>query len=120
VDQGGLSLPDRDYYLKDDERFASSASSTPGHVQKMFELLGDPSDVAAREAQTVLDIETGLARSRWSAFKRREPRTSIQDDAPGAAALAPRFDLERYFTSAGAPAFSDVNVTCRLLQARRE
>jgi len=111
VDQGGLSLPDRDYYLKDDERFASVRKQYPGHVQKMLELLGDPSDVAAKEAETVLDIETGLARVSLERVKRREPSNIYHKmTRQELAALAPRFDWNAYFTSAGAPAFSDLNV----------
>jgi endothelin-converting enzyme/putative endopeptidase len=113
VDQGGLSLPDRDYYLKDEDRFASVRKLYPGHVQKMLELAGDPSDVAAREeAQTVLDIETGLAKVALERVKRRDPANVYHKmTRPELAALAPRLDWNAYFTSAGAPAFSDINVT---------
>jgi len=73
VDQGGLALPDRDYYLKDEERFANVRKQYPGHVQKMLELLGDTPDVAAKEAQAVLDIETALAKASLERVKRRDP-----------------------------------------------
>jgi endothelin-converting enzyme/putative endopeptidase len=111
VDQGGLSLPDRDYYLKDEDRFASVRRQYPGHVQKMLELLGDAPDVAAKEGQTVLDVETGLAKSSLDRVKRREPENRYHKmTRADLAALAPRFDWNAYFTSVGAPAFSDLNV----------
>ncbi|PYQ50392.1 MAG: M13 family peptidase [Acidobacteria bacterium] len=112
VDQSGLSLPDRDYYLKDDDRFASVRKLYPGHVQKMLELAGDPSEVAARAARAVLDVETGLARASLERVKRRDPANVYHKmTRQELAALAPRLDWNAYFTSSGAPAFSDINVT---------
>ena len=64
VDQGGLGLPDRDYYLKTDAKSVELRQAYVAHVQKMFELLGDAPAVAATEAQTVLRIETALAKGR--------------------------------------------------------
>jgi len=62
VDQGGLGLPDRDYYLKDDARSQGIRTKYVAHVQKMFELAGDSPSVAAINAQTVMRIETALAK----------------------------------------------------------
>jgi endothelin-converting enzyme/putative endopeptidase len=112
VDQGGTTLPDRDYYLKDEARFADVRKQYPGHVQKMFELLGEPKEAAARDAQTVLDIETGLARASLDRVKRRDPanidhRMTRKD----LAALAPGFDWDGYFRAIGAPAFTELNVS---------
>ncbi len=111
VDQGGLSLPDRDYYLKDEARFADVRKLYPGHVQRMLELLGDTPETAGREAQTVLDIETALAKGALERVKRRDPaniyhKVSRQE----LAALAPGVDWNAYFTTTGAPAFSELNV----------
>ena len=61
VDQGGMTLPDRDYYIKDDAKSVETRQKYLEHVQKMFELAGDKPDVAAAEAKTVLAVETGLA-----------------------------------------------------------
>src|SRR6202162_562724 len=58
ADQGGLGLPDRDYYFKDDAKSVELRKAYLAHVQKMFELLGDKPDVAAAETQTVMRIET--------------------------------------------------------------
>jgi len=112
VDQGGLALPDRDYYLKDDARFADVRKQYPAHVQKMLELAGDAPAAAAREAQTVLDIETALARASLERVKRRDPANLYHKMTRAElAALAPAFDWSAFFTAAGAPAFGDINVT---------
>jgi len=112
VDQGGLALPDRDYYLKDEERFANVRKQYPGHVQKMLELLGDAPDVAAKEAQAVLDIETALAKASLERVKRRDPANIYHKlKKEELAALAPAIDWNAYFAASGAPAFSEVNVT---------
>src|SRR5258705_460096 len=76
VDQGGLALPDRDYYLKDEERFANVRKQYPAHVEKMLELLGDAPDVAAREAQAARGIGTGLPSPRPKPVNGRVPATS--------------------------------------------
>ena len=111
VDQGGLGLPDRDYYLKDEERFANVRKQYPGHVQKMLELLGDAPEAAAREAQAVLDIETALARAALERVKRRDPANVYHKmKREELAALAPGIDWNAYFTATGAPAFSELNV----------
>ncbi|MFY9676416.1 MAG: M13 family metallopeptidase N-terminal domain-containing protein, partial [Terriglobales bacterium] len=61
LDQGGLTLPDRDYYIKDDAKSVETRQRYLEHVQKMFELAGDKPEAAAAEAKTVLVVETGLA-----------------------------------------------------------
>ena len=111
VDQGGLALPDRDYYLKDDARFADVRRQYPAHVQKMLELLGDAPDAAAKEAQIVLEIETALAKVALERVKRRDPANLYHKMTRAElAALAPAVDWNAYFTAVGAPAFSDLNV----------
>jgi putative endopeptidase len=111
VDQGGLALPDRDYYLKDEPRFADVRKKYPAHVQKMLELLGDAPDVAAREAQTVLDIETALAKGALERVKRRDPANVYHKmKKEELAALAPGVDWNAYFAALGAPPFSELNV----------
>ena len=74
ADQGGLGLPDRDYYTKDDAKSEELRKQYVAHVQKMFELLGDKSDAAAAEAQTVMRIETALAKGSMTRVERRDPK----------------------------------------------
>ncbi len=71
VSQGGLSLPDRDYYLKDE--FAKELAAYRTHVTKMFILLGEKPSEAAAHAGTVLDLETALAKASRSRVELRDP-----------------------------------------------
>ncbi|KAB2665594.1 MAG: M13 family metallopeptidase [Verrucomicrobia bacterium] len=69
--QGGLGLPDRDYYLSDG--FAKQREAYRAHVAKMLSLLGDPAAEAVAAAATVLDLETELARACKSRVEMRDP-----------------------------------------------
>ena len=71
IGQGGLSLPDRDYYLKDS--FATQREKYVAHVAKMFGLLGEPADQATNDAATVLALETELAKASRSRVDLRDP-----------------------------------------------
>jgi endothelin-converting enzyme/putative endopeptidase len=111
VDQGGTALPDRDYYLKDEPRFAEVRRQYPGHVQRMLELLGEPADAAARDAQTVLDLETALAKASLDRVERRDPaKRDHKMSRKELTALAPHFDWDAYFKAAGTPPFTEINV----------
>src|SRR5258706_15678878 len=70
ADQGGLGLPDRDYYLKDDPKSQELRKAYLAHVQKIFELLGDKPEVATAEAATVLRIETELSKGHLTRVER--------------------------------------------------
>ena len=74
VDQGGLGLPDRDYYTRDDPKSKDQRAEYQKHVTKMFELMGDPDSTAATEAQTVMDLETQLAKVSQTRVERRDPK----------------------------------------------
>ena len=69
--QGGLSLPDRDYYLT--ESFASQRAAYISHLKKMFALLGDSAETAAKNAATVMEVETALAKVSRSRVDLRDP-----------------------------------------------
>ncbi len=71
--QGGLSLPDRDYYLKDEARLKKIRTEYVAHVTKMFELLGDKREDAERQAKRVLDFETRLAKASRARADLRDP-----------------------------------------------
>jgi putative endopeptidase len=71
--QGGLSLPDRDYYLKDDNKSKSIRAAFVAHLKKMFGLLGDKPEDAERNAKTVLDFETKLAKASRARVDLRDP-----------------------------------------------
>jgi endothelin-converting enzyme/putative endopeptidase len=98
LDQGGITLPDRDYYIKDDPKSAETRQKYVEHVQKMFELAGYKPEVAAAEAKIVLTVETGLAQASMDRTVRREPKTRDHKmTVAEIAALAPNFDLTVYF-----------------------
>ena len=73
MDQGGLGLPDRDYYTKDDTKSKENRERYVQHVQKIFELLGDPAAQAKTNAATVMRIETALAKASQTRMERRDP-----------------------------------------------
>jgi putative endopeptidase len=73
LDQGGLGLPDRDYYLSDDDRSKKIREQYVDHVTKMFVLLGDTPETAATEAKNVMALETALAQGSMARVDRRTP-----------------------------------------------
>ena len=111
LDQGGLTLPDRDYYIKNDAKSVETRQKYVEHVQRMFQLVGDKPDGAAAEAKTVLAIETGLAQASMDRTERRDPKKRDHKmTVTEIAAAAPNFDLVTYFASNGSPKFSNLNV----------
>jgi putative endopeptidase len=111
IDQGGITLPDRDYYLKDDAKSVETREEYLKHVQKMFELAGDKPEAATAEAKTVLAVETGLAQASMDRTERRNPKNRDHKmSVTEISAAAPNFDLAAYFASNGSPKFSSLNV----------
>ncbi len=111
LDQGGITMPDRDYYIKDDPKSTETRRKYVEHVQKMFELAGDKPEVAAAEAKSVLTVETGLAQASMDRTARRDPKTrDHKKTVAEIAAAAPNFDLTLYFAENGAPKFTSLNV----------
>jgi putative endopeptidase len=112
IDQGGLSLPDRDYYVKDDADKVEMRKHLVDYATELFTLAGQSPQQAATSAETVLDVETLLAADSMDRTKRRDPKNHdhkmTRDEA---AALAPDFYLNRYFAAVGAPAFTSLNVS---------
>jgi putative endopeptidase len=109
--QGGLSLPDRDYYIKDDPDKVEMRKHLAEYITQVFTLAGRTPKEAAAAAQTVLTVETLLAADSMDRTKLRDPKNrdhKMTRDA--AAALAPDFYLNRYFAAVGAPNFTELNV----------
>ena len=112
VDQGGLGLPDRDYYLKDDPKSVKLRQQYVAHVQKMLELAGESTAQAAAHAQAVLRIETDLAKGSLDLVSRRDPNQIYHKmSVPELAALSPSFDWPKYFAALGTPSFTDLDVS---------
>ena len=111
IDQSGLSLPDRDYYLKTDAPTLEIRKGFVDHMQKMFVLLGQTPQQASHSADTVLKIETALAQAAMDRTLRRDPANlDHKMKVAEIRASAPNFHLDRYFAASGAPPFEEVNV----------
>lgn len=109
--QGGLGLPDRDYYTKDDQKSRQTRDEYQKHVARMFELLGDPSDRATAESQTVVGIETKLAENSTTRVQRRDPEANYHPmNRTELSALTPHFDWRNYFDGVGLPTIDKINV----------
>jgi putative endopeptidase len=112
--QGGLGLPDRDDYLKDDAKSKEKRERYVEHVTRMLQLLGDGADKAKADAETVLRIEIGLAKATLDRVAMRDPKN--RDNAMSLAdlkQLAPAFDWDAYLTATGAPRFTRLNVSSK-------
>jgi endothelin-converting enzyme/putative endopeptidase len=111
VVQGGLGLPDRDYYTKDDAKSKEIRERYLDHVQKMFELLGDSPAAAKQQAAAVMRLETALAKASLTRVERRDPyKTKHIMKKAALASLAPHFDWDTYFSASQTPAFESLNV----------
>jgi endothelin-converting enzyme/putative endopeptidase len=109
--QGGLGLPDRDYYTKDDPKSKEIRERYLQHVQKVFELLGDNPDAAKKNAGTIMRIETALAQSSLTRVERRDPyKLKNKIKVAELEQLVPNFDWQSYFREIKAPKFEIVNV----------
>lgn len=109
--QGGLGLPDRDYYLKTDDDSKKTREAYVQHVAKMFELLGDDAAKAAAEAQTVMAIETKLAEASLTRVEMRDPaRIYHRMTVAQVKELAPAYDWDGYMKKLGVTAKTDINV----------
>jgi endothelin-converting enzyme/putative endopeptidase len=73
LDQGGIGLPDRDYYFKEDAKSVELRQKYVAHVQRMFELAGEKPETAKAWAQTVMRMETALAKGSLDRVSRRDP-----------------------------------------------
>jgi len=110
--QGGLSLPDREYYLKTDPKSVEIRKRYVEHVAKMFQLVGDSPESAAAKAQEVLSFETILAQASADRVAMRDPNkryhimtlAQLQD-------LAPNWNFAEFFKLTGAPSFETLNVS---------
>ncbi len=112
LDQGGLSLPDREYYIKDDPKMVEMRNHLVEYAARLFVLAGQSPQQAAGSAQTVLRIETALAKDSMDRTVRRDPKMiDHRMTRDQAIALAPGFSLDRFFVAIGAPSFTEVNVS---------
>ena len=111
IDQGGLTLPDRDYYIKDEKRMADIRTRYLAHIEKMFTLLGETPAQAAADAKTVLEVETKLAQAEMGRVERRDPKnTDHKMTVAQLKALAPAVDFDSFFLALQVRPFTSLNV----------
>jgi putative endopeptidase len=109
--QGGLGLPDRDYYLRDDERSKKLREGYVLHIEKMFELAGDTPDHAAAQAKIIMTLETALAKASRTNVELRDPEKNYNKmTLAQMATLTPTWSWPNYFSGIGAPAITEANV----------
>ena len=111
VDQGGLGMPDRDYYVKDDAKSKETREHYLAHVQKVFELTGEPPAQAKQDAETILRLETAMAKASQTRVERRDPHNLVHKmKLADLTQLAPNFDWVAYYHDMQYPAITILNV----------
>lgn len=109
---GGLSLPEREYYFKTDDKSKSIREEFLKHVGKMIELTGVPADRAAADAAAILAFETKLAEARMTIVDRRNPeKTYDKVDLAGLSTMAPSFAWKAALDSSRVALEVPINVT---------
>jgi len=109
--QGGLGLPDRDYYTKDDEKSKTLREQYLTHVQNMFKLLGDDEATAKANAAMVMQIETRLAKASMTRVERRDPeKTYHKMSLDELNKLTPNFSWNKFFEGMGNKNPGGINV----------
>lgn len=99
LDQGGLGLPDRDYYLKDDEKLKTTREKYVAYIEKMLTMSGDTD--AKKHANEILALETEIAKIQWTKVENRDPvKTYNPITLKKLKVLAPHFDWTRYLVDA--------------------
>ncbi|MCX6134033.1 MAG: M13 family metallopeptidase [Ignavibacteriales bacterium] len=111
VAQGGLGMPDRDYYVSDDPKLKQNREDYAAHIRAMFRLLGDEESDAAAGAKAVLAFETRIAKASFTRVERRDPEKNYNKMSPGQLdTMAPGFHWNQFFTAVGLPTPGDVIV----------
>ena len=111
ADQGGIGLPDRDYYLKTDAKSEEIRQKYLAHLQRMFELAGEKPDKAKTDAATVMQVETALAKGSLDLVSRRDPEKQYHKmSVADLQALSPAFQWNQYLRDSGSPEFKSLNV----------
>ena len=109
--QGGLGMPDRDYYLREDDHSKQLREGYVKHVAKMFELTGDAPDKAASEAKTVMALETSLAKASRTRVELRDPEKNYNKmTLAELKSLTPDWSWTGYMQAVGSPSAAEINI----------
>ncbi|WP_216935610.1 MULTISPECIES: M13 family metallopeptidase [unclassified Acinetobacter] len=102
VGQSGLGLPDRDYYLKDDEKLKIAREAYVKYIEKLLMLSGETEAEASTHAQTILQLETDIAKVQWDSVQNRDIEKMYNVYAlKDVKTLVPAFDWKTYFKATG-------------------
>jgi endothelin-converting enzyme/putative endopeptidase len=112
VDQGGLGLPERDYYLRTGDAAEKTRQQYVEHIVNMLKLIGESDSAATADAHKIMDLETTLAKASMDITSQRDPHNiyhpmSVSDLEK----LTPAIDWPKFFADTGAPTFTELNVT---------
>ncbi|HYM00174.1 MAG TPA: M13 family metallopeptidase N-terminal domain-containing protein, partial [Blastocatellia bacterium] len=112
VDQSGISLPDRDYYIKDDDKSKTIRQDYVKHIAKVFQLMGDDAEKADAESKTVMEIETRLAGASLGRIELRNPYATYHVmTAEERKTLMPHFDWDAYLADCGLTGITTMNLS---------
>src|SRR5271166_5992773 len=111
VDQGGLGLPERDYYLRTGAADEKIRQQYVQHITNMLKLMGEPETKAASDAKKIMQLETALAKVSMDVTSQRDPK-NVYHPMPVAqlAGLAPEIDWTVFFERTGLPSITNLNV----------
>src|SRR5260370_39822618 len=109
--QGGLGMPDRDYYTKDDDASKKLRDQYVAHVTKMLTLLGESADKAGADAKKILALETSLAQASRTRVELRDPQKNYNKMTPAELqTLTPDWNWGDYFKETNLTAPGDIAV----------
>ena len=111
VDQGGLGLPERDYYLRTGDEAEKTRQQYIQHITNMLKLMGEPDAKAASDAKSIMQLETTLAKNSMDVTSQRDPK-NVYHLMPVAqlSGLTPQIAWNHFFERTGAPSITDLNV----------
>ena len=112
VDQGGLGLPERDFYFRTGDVAEKTRAQYVQHITNMLKLMGEPEPRAAADAQAIMQLETALAKASMDITSRRDPK-NVYHLMPVSelASVAPGFNWDRFLKAFNSLSISELNVT---------
>ncbi len=112
VDQGGLGLPERDYYLRSGDAAEKTRKEYVRHITNMLKLTGEPENQATSDAQAIMELETALAKASMDITSRRTPKNVYHlMSVTELAGLIPDLAWAQFFKDTDTPPITEVNVT---------
>lgn len=111
VDQGGIGLPERDYYLRTGDAAEQTRKQYVAHVAKMLTLMGEPAEAATADAEKIMSLETALAKVSLDITSQRDPNKIYHlETVDQLSSLAPAINWPRFFALTATPSMTDLNV----------